>query len=339
MKLTPVEFLNKLKTEADIPRVVALIGEEVFYRDLVRKKMLDLIFSDTPEAEREIHYFDQDVDLGEVEVLVNTYPFFAAKNVVIIKSEKIFKAADKEKQIERFLTLLENVPEYSTVILQLNALDGRQKATKLLQKDYEYIECMPVRPNNLKGWLTEQATTFDRKFDYEAIECIMEYLEPVDFAPLQLLIKELEKLYVYAGDRKVWTRDDVEKIFSALPEVSAFALANAVADKKMLIAIELLQEEKKKKTAVPLLLGMLNAKIRRLLQIQECLRNNMLEQEIIQTLKLGPFLGKITVRQSKNFTERSLRDALMGLNRVAEGLSLGERQYPLIEETLVKLLK
>ena len=46
-------------------------------------------------------------------------------------------------------------------------------------------------------------------------------------------LEEIEKLSVYAGERKIWTKDDIEQTFAALPEVSRFALLNAIAEKKL----------------------------------------------------------------------------------------------------------
>lgn len=45
--------------------------------------------------------------------------------------------------------------------------------------------------------------------------------------------RKIEKLSVYAGERKIWTKDDIEQTFAALPEVSRFALLNAIAEKKL----------------------------------------------------------------------------------------------------------
>ena len=59
----------------------------------------------------------------------------------------------------------------------------------------------------------------------------MEYLSAADTAPLLLLEQEIEKLYVYGGKRRIWTKADVEAVFSSLPEVSRFALLTAIAQK------------------------------------------------------------------------------------------------------------
>ena len=83
----------------------------------------------------------------------------------------------------------------------------------------------------------------------------MEYLSVTDNAPLLLLEQEIEKLSVYAGERKIWTKDDIEQTFAALPEVSRFALLNAIAEKKLGQTLELLGEERKHGNTVLALCG------------------------------------------------------------------------------------
>ena len=92
----------------------------------------------------------------------------------------------------------------------------------------------------------------------------MEYLSVTDNAPLLLLEQEIEKLSVYAGERKIWTKDDIEQTFAALPEVSRFALLNAIAEKKLGQTLELLGEERKHGNTVLALCGLVSFQLRRL---------------------------------------------------------------------------
>lgn len=110
-------------------------------------------------------------------------------------------------------------------------IDKRGKLYKSLLKTAAMVECKSLKSYQLKPWLDEQAALRGCCFDYEASQTIMEYLSVTDNAPLLLLEQEIEKLSVYAGERKIWTKDDIEQTFAALPEVSRFALLNAIAER------------------------------------------------------------------------------------------------------------
>ena len=102
------------------------------------------------------------------------------------------------------------------------------------------VECKSLKSYQLKPWLDEQAALRGCCFDYEASQTIMEYLSVTDNAPAAAGWNRKSKNYRFnAGERKIWTKDDIEQTFAALPEVSRFALLNAIAEKKLGQTLEL----------------------------------------------------------------------------------------------------
>lgn len=154
------------------------------------------------------------------------------------------------------------------------------------------VECKSLKSYQLKPWLNEQAALRGCRFDYEASQTIMEYLSVTDNAPLLLLEQEIEKLSVYAGERKIWTKDDIEQTFAALPEVSRFALLNAIAEKKLGQTLELLGEERKHGNTVLALCGLVSFQLRRLGRVKELLEGRASQAEIASELKAAPFAVK-----------------------------------------------
>lgn len=58
------------------------------------------------------------------------------------------------------------------------------------------------------------------------------------------LEREIEKIAL-AGNRKIWTADDVRQMFSQLPQVSNFALGRAIEERNLTLALELIAAERK----------------------------------------------------------------------------------------------
>ena len=251
--LAPDVFIKQIEN-GNIPTVVCIVGEEPYYRDLVRRTLLDAIFTDTPTDSRDISVFEEKTDMKKLDTLINTYPFFSGRTVIFITDKELLnpkaeaegkkpktggkgKAKEKAKETslskqEQFQNLLGDVPDFCTVILQAEKMDGRQKFTKFLQKETMFVDCSPVDSRYLPAWLARQAEQRGGRLDRGAVQRIQEYLATVDNPPLQLLAAEVEKIAVYAGDRKNWTAADVDMLFSALPEIGVFALNNAHPDGK-----------------------------------------------------------------------------------------------------------
>ena len=104
------------------------------------------------------------------------------------------------------------------------------------------------------------------------------------------LAAEVEKIAVYAGDRKNWTAADVDMLFSALPEIGVFALNNAITAQNTVLALQLLAEEQKKNTYLPLLIAKLLTHLRSILMVKEGQRLGRSASQIAAESNKAPFL-------------------------------------------------
>ena len=356
--LAPDVFIKQIEN-GTIPTVVCIVGEEPYYRDLVRRTLLDAIFTDTPTDSRDISVFEEKTDMKKLDTLINTYPFFSGRTVIFITDKELLnpkaetegkkpksggkgKAKEKAKETslskqEQFQNLLGDVPDFCTVILQAEKMDGRQKFTKFLQKETTFVDCSPVDSRYLPAWLARQAEQRGGRLDRGAVQRIQEYLATVDNPPLQLLAAEVEKIAVYAGDRKNWTAADVDMLFSSLPEIGVFALNNAITAKNTVLALQLLAEEQKKNTYLPLLVAKLLTHLRSILMVKEAERLGRTAAQIAAESNKAPFLISMWQREGRNFGEGRLRNAIQALDTLAEEISLGGRQYDRLEEIIAVL--
>jgi len=339
----PEELLRKLKSGKELAeRIILVYGEDSYYRQKLNSCIAAYVYGDTPEEDRDIQLFEKDTNLGELEGVINTYPFFSGKSLVILKDSKLLGKAESEnakKQQERLGKILSDIPEYCTVFINVDKLDGRTSFTKNILKNSAACNCEPIRVYNLRDWLSNKAGELGGALSRDAEECIMEYLEPLDFAPLQLLEQELEKLAVYAGERKKWTREDIEVIFASLPEVGSFAISNAMAEHKLQATLELLAAEKKKGTAVIKLCGGLMFQLRKMLQIKEMQEEGRNPKQIGDALNIR-FAGILNrnIAQCRHFTYAELQEALLDIAKLNIDLRNGGRQYERLEEILIRLL-
>ena len=235
MEIKAEELLYRLEHKQNIEalgHVWAVFGEEDYYRQQIVTAVPEAIFANVPVEDRQICIFDKDTDLLALGNAINTYPFFSGHSLVFLRDEKLLAVkADndsKKKQLDKLAALLDDVPEYCTVVVSVSKLDKRTKLYKAIKKAGLVCECQSIRPYELGAWLDAQAESYGAHWQRDAIGVIMEYLSPVEKAPLQLLRQEIAKLAVYAGERRTWTKEDVETIFAALPEASNFALLNFI---------------------------------------------------------------------------------------------------------------
>ena len=345
MEIKPEELIYKLQNGAQLPQTNLLVvyGEEDYYRQQIVTALPEALFQGVDSADRAITSFDKDTDLNELASIINTYPFFSGQSLVVLKDEKLLAAkAESEarkQQLDKLADILSDIPDYCTVLVSASKLDKRTKLFKALKKTALMCECASIKLNNLSQWLDGQAAAYGARWSFDAVGKIIEYLQPVDKIPLKLLQQEIAKLAVYAGERKQWTAEDVETIFSALPEASSFAIINALGKRNLPEVLVLLAAEKKKGTNVLPLCALITFKLRQMLQYLELSSSGFDYKGIVAELKLNPYVAKNLQREVRGFTAQALTKALLELAQLNIDLRKGGRDYARLEEILLQLLR
>ncbi len=337
MKIAPELLIEKLRSGETLPSVLGAVGEEEYYRSRIAHLLEEYVFHATDETDRAITVLEKNAGLAELENAVNSYPFFSGRSLVILREGKL--TAGNQESGRALAALLSDVPEYCTVLVDVPKLDGRGHLYRYLRDDALLCECASLKPSALGPWLSRRAAELGGRLDAGAQAAISEYLAAVDKAPLLLLSRELEKIALYAGTRTLWTQKDVEAVFSSLPEVSGFALVNAVAAHQLTETLRLLAVERGRRGgSFMLLLGQLGYQLRRLLRLRELLRQGADKAQIIAALKLHPYVASRLLAQSRRFSENRLKEALLSLARLNIEVRRGGRQYRRLEEILIVLL-
>lgn len=345
MEIKPEELIYKLQNGAGLPQTNLLVvyGEEDYYRQQIVTALPEALFQGVDSADRAITSFDKDTDLNELASIINTYPFFSGQSLVVLKDEKLLAAkAESEarkQQLDKLADILSDIPDYCTVLVSASKLDKRTKLFKALKKTALMCECTSIKLNNLSQWLDGQAAAYGARWSFDAVGKIIEYLQPVDKIPLKLLQQEIAKLAVYAGERREWTAEDVESIFSALPEASSFAIINALGKRNLPEVLVLLAAEKKKGTNVLPLCALITFKLRQMLQYVELAGRGFDYKGIVAELKLNPYVAKNLQREVRGFTAQALTKALLELAQLNIDLRKGGRDYARLEEILLQLLR
>jgi DNA polymerase-3 subunit delta len=345
-------FLENLRKNPVCPHVVIAWGEEEYFKKAIGKAFREKAFASGEEPTEWI--FQRDFELEALREAINSVPFFGGQNWVVLEDPKIL--AEKEKtgsrragvkgkkkgstSVDELIQLLTDVPDYAFVYCICGKLDKRQAFYKSMSKQAPVVECSPLRPYQLQPWLRTQADSYGARFTPEAINLIQEYVSAADPVPLLFLQQEIGKIALYAGKRKLWQADDVTQMFSQLPEISGFALGNAVEEKKLDKVLTLLQEEKKKNGSegLSVLILRLFASLRRLLQVKEMMGKGAQQEAVASALKMHPYGVKLAMQHSHLFSVESLQTCMVRLASLAAESRQGGRTWARLEEVLIALI-
>ena len=178
------------------------------------------------------------------------------------------------------------------------------------------VECQPIKWYQTKAlmpFLQEQAERYGARFDQGAKALIEDYVAAANEVPLLFLEREIEKLALFAGNRKIWTADDVRQMFSQLPQVSNFALGRAIEERNLTLALELIAADRKIDANFVLALFVVTSYKRLLKQVKAMMAKGARQDEIAQTLKKNPYIAKLAMQHARNYSHESLQKALVDL--------------------------
>lgn len=347
MEYTPQVFLNCIANKKPLASIVEIIGLENYYRVNALNALIEYVFEGIEPQDREIHRFEQELDVAELEQSINSYPFFGGKSMVIIAYDKFFEVSNKgglsenkAKLHEKIFQILKDIPDYCTVVFYLSKFDKRLKLYKNLKNMADVCLCEPIKADRLVSWLKEQAALLGGSFDYSGIGQIVGYMEQVDIAPLALLEQELAKLAAVFGTVAPWTSAQVEQVFSDLPQLGQFKLIDAVAKGNLPAALKYLQIESKKSRSEPdLVLGGLRSKLKLMIRVLEYQRAGISFAKMVESftdLTSAQYQLKMVVANLRNgFTMDKLVWAFHSLSEV----NCAKRKYNFSNEETFNQIK
>src|SRR3984957_9432649 len=313
-------FIAEVKAGRLRPGYV-LAGDEIFLYEPSRRAVVDLLID---PSLREFSL--SDLDLAETSIfhvldLARTPSLMAPFQVIFIKNLKNLYTRGAKK--EEFAALKDYfrspnpqavlifVADHLRIPADLRRMDLQDKERferirETLGDDCGVVELGRVDEADAVRWLLATAESREMKFDQDAARELADALG----ADMMLIASELEKLMLYAFDRKRITLGDVETMVLAAKQRSLYELTDAISARD-------------KPRALALLHGLLNASdggedsaighlymlARTFRQMIVILEKNVRDSRAIwqalwQGFRMPPFAAEDLIRQARRYSSR-----------------------------------
>jgi DNA polymerase-3 subunit delta len=194
----------------------------------------------------------------------------------------------------------------------------------------------PLKLSDIKVWLNSKLTAMNKKMAPDAVEHLLGALSLMPQISLGFLDNELEKLALYSSGRVI-TLDDAEQVLASIPEVSVFAMIDALSQKQTAKALELLNEQLAAGDHPLRILALLVRQVRMLWQAKELTGQSIGGRTLAATLGVPPFIGEKIARQSRIFSSNSLKQALLALAVADFELKVGKADSTAIEKIIIEM--
>ena len=338
--------------QGETKHIYLLAGEEHYYIDKAQERILGQLFSNEQELNDSLQKINGDIDSDDLISLIDTAPFFTSKNVLMIQNASIFretkkgsaesegkKATGKDKKMERLLAAFADMPSYSYIIfVSSDKADKRRKVYKTVEKYGAVLEAEAIRAWNINDWLQGKLQSMNRDMDRDAYAYFNGAVSMMQQISLEFLDREFDKLALFSQDRRI-TKATLTKVFAGLPEVSIFALMDAISERNGRRALMLLRRQLADGTYFTVILSLLTRHVRQLWQARILQAKGIRGKALAKPLELNPFIAEKLGRAAARFPEETLKQAMLELIDADYWLKTGQAGEEILEHTVIRLCR
>lgn len=326
------DFMKEL--DGGLKQVYLLSGKETFYIDKAREKIL----SKLKIARQDIFTVDykDKMPISDVINLIETSPLFTSLNVVIVRNATFFSGEGKFETLEKSL---DNILPSTYVIFITESADKRRKLYKTVSKVGAILEAEPLRAWEVGDWLNEKLKSIGKTMNGQARKFFSERIEVLPEISLWYLENEMNKIAAYvSGD--VITEVDLQKLLTEPPELSNFAITDAINAKQTEKALMILRNQLRDVYKIPLIIGLLVRHVRQLMLAKLFLKRGMKSKELMKPLEVpSPFIAQKIGSAASSYTSKLLEESFLELADVDFNFKIGRAGTEALEKIVIKLCR
>ncbi|RXT14805.1 DNA polymerase III subunit delta [Ammoniphilus sp. CFH 90114] len=292
-----------------IKPIYLLYGTEAFLIEecinFIKTKAIDEQFLDF-----NFSVFDlNEIPIQQAVMDAETLPFMGDKRVVVAKNAHFLTGAKAsggvDHSVDSLQAYLDNPTDTSILILTVfqDKLDERKKVVKGLKSVGAVVPFMPLKDQELWGWIKRQAQKRGVQMDDHSAQT----LDRIVGNDLRRLQQEMDKMASYVGQGGLITEEVVYSLGSRTLEQDIFGLIDKASrldiDQAMRIYYDLLKNKEEPLT----ILSLLARQFRLILQVKILSARGYSGQQMASILGVHPYPIKLAAEKAQRFKEKALR--------------------------------
>lgn len=307
------------------------IGDEVFFRDQCRQALLRHL---VPDDLRDFSLHDLDLastSIADVLDRARTPSLMAPFQVLFIRGIKsLYGRGSHEEEFAAIEGYVKDPNPAAVLIfiadhisipadirrMEMQDKDRYQRIRDTLGEYCGMVELARVEESDGMRWIIEHAQQEGVRVDQDAARELIDALG----ADMMMVSRELEKLILYAGEKKQITLGDVETLVLAAKQRSLYELTDAISAKDKPRALAVLGALLSTSEGEDAAIGHLYMLARTFRQMLVILEKNVRDQRTIwqalwQGFRVPPFAAEDIIRQARRYKSR--RELTRALRLVA----------------------
>ena len=281
---------------------------------LIDEKLKEIKEKTKVDEDNIITYDLSNDSIESVLVEASTVSMFSNQKLIICDNS-LFLTANKslsEEELNDLTKYLDNSFEdvYLVFIVRDEKVDSRKKITKLITKTSKVYECNKIESYKLSNYIENYIRDKGYSISSSTVELI---ISKVGYE-LSNIIKELDKMFIYKGEDKKITKEDVDDVITNNLEKNIFELTNAIVNKEK-DKINTIYNQLIKSGEDPIkLIVTLSNQFRLIMQVKLMRTGGYSEKEIVSTLKEHPYRINLAMKSIYNIED--IKNILLKLSNL-----------------------
>ena len=343
-------FVSELESRKLRPAYV-FVGDEAFFRKRFRDAILEHL---VPADLRDFSLFEFDLaetDLAEILDRSRTPSLMAPFQVFFVRGVKnLFGRGSNEEKlsaIEHYCqdpnpdALLIFVADHISIPadvrrMEMQDRDRYQRIRETMGQYCGIVELARVEEGEAVRWITDYCASRGVKIDPDGARELVDALG----GDMMMVSNELEKLILYAGEKKRITLGDVETMVLAAKQRSLYELTDAISSKDRARALEVLDAILASGDGEEAAIGHIYMLAKTFRQMLVILERNVRDQRMLwaalwQGFRVPPFAADDIIKQARRYKSR--RELTRAIRLVAKA-DLALRSNPVSKRMVLERL-
>jgi len=330
------DALRRQIKEGNMGGTFLFYGEETYLRDIALADMQKALIPPGMESFN-LHLLGSDCTLESLSQAVNALPMLCDHMMIVVKDFDLYKQNEAAQQ--KLIALLEDVPDYCTLIFVYDTLaykaDARKKIHNVLKKNANAVEFALNDASRLVPWVRRHFQSGGKDISQNDAQYLLFRVG----MQMSVLLGEINKLALFARGDTV-TRQEIDQVVIPCLEAEAFQLAETVCKGKRAEAFDLLDRLFSLRQEPIAIVGAMGWQLRRIytaaLVIKKKGTGDMLTQLIPS---MQAYSARMTMQLAQNTSPDWCRRALQCCAEADFALkNSGGEPRAIMEELLLRLM-
>lgn len=326
--ITYEALCTKLR-QKELAPVYLFFGEE----DFLASEATDMIIAGalTP-TEKEFNLdvvYGSEADARDIMSHASSFPMMAERRVVVVRE------FDKLQNKELLTSYIEHPSLTTSLVLVSTKPDFRKKPFTAAKKQAVVVNFAPLKDEKVPGWIMARVEQSGRRIDPDAGRLLASYAG----ASLREVQSELDKLFLYIGERSAITTGDVTTVVGISRDFNVFELQRAIGQKNMERSVMILERMLASGESPIMIIVMLTRYFTALWKLSDLRRRRVPEKQQAEETGLHPFYMREYMEALGLYSSSDVERAFLALIEADEQLkSSGQGDGLTMNLLLIKLM-